>query len=338
MKFRILSVMIALPLAANMHAEGFLDGIIAFCKGKETKQKPKKDEKTQIDDDYFVEPENNSVVVAELQNGKKIYKSQVDELLAKSGALAKGEKKPEMFLQFAKYLVVQAVAEQKALQRPLSQDTKRKIAESKRNIVVEAYMRDALEHYAYDENKLQEAYQIYSSQIKKANMKEYKMCILALKPEESEAALSSIKNIADFKAACKTKNIPFDFDKYFNQIEVQALFGPDVLKAVQKLKHGEFTKTPIKVRDVHVLVALEDSRQHLPKEMSAIKEELRNAVLLTEYAKLEEQLFQEAQAVIYNENGVRISNEELKKLNDDLKRELAKALNPASSPDKPEDA
>lgn len=320
--------MIALPLAANVHAEGFLDNVVSFFKGK-CKPTPHtaKDHTTHVDEDYFDTPEDTSAVVAELQNGKKIYKSQVDKLLAQSGAVAKGEKKTAIFVHFVKYLVVQAIAEQKALQKPLSNETKRKIAESKKNIIVESYIRDAIERHAYDENKLQEAYKVYSSQITQANMQEYKIHILVLKPEESEAMLGSIKNISDFRTICKEKNILFD--KYFSSIEIQAIFGPEVLKAVQKLKHGEFTKTPVKVRDTHVLLALEDSRKHEPKAMNEIKEELRNAIMITEYTKLEEQLFQEAKAVIYNEDGVRISDDELKKFNDEIRKELARALNPA---------
>lgn len=117
----------------------------------------------------------------------------------------------------------------------------------------------------------------YDENIAKANVKEYKASHILLKTEdEAKAVIKELDNGAVFADVAKAKSTGPTAKNggdlgWFNPSQMVPPFS----KAVQNMKKGTYTKTPVQTQFGWHVIKLEDERKITPPKFEDVKERLR---------------------------------------------------------------
>jgi peptidyl-prolyl cis-trans isomerase C len=158
---------------------------------------------------------------------------------------------------------------------------KAKIDQNRANILIQALLREKFGDQKYSDTELKKQYDQIVSQ---ASQREYKASHILLKTEaEAKKVIEQLNEGANFAELAKKDSIAPSAPKggELGWFTAQTMVAP-FSQAVEKLKKGEYTKTPVHTRFGWHVILLQDTRKMNPPPFDQVKSRIR--AMLTQQA------------------------------------------------------
>ncbi|MEJ2481344.1 MAG: peptidylprolyl isomerase [Acidihalobacter sp.] len=180
-------------------------------------------------------------------------------------------------------LVDMRLLEQAALKEGMANkpQVKAQVEQSRANILIQALLRDKFGSQKYSDAELKKQYDQLAAQ---ASQREYKASHILVKTEaEAKKVIEQLNKGANFAKLAKKDSIAPSASKggelgWFTAKTMVAPFS----QAVEKLKKGEYTKTPVHTRFGWHVILLQDTRKTNPPPFDQVKSRIR--AMLTQQA------------------------------------------------------
>lgn len=228
---------------------------------------------------------------AAIVNGKAIPSSKVDLIineLKKQGQ----QDSPQMREQIRDSLIMTEIFRQEAQKRKLLDRTDVKLAleQAQSRIVINALAQDFLKNSPITDTEVKAEYDKIKAEVTKTT--EYKARhILVEKEDEAKQIITKLKGGAKFEELAKQSKDPgsaanggdLDWAPADNYV-------PEFSSALQKLKKGELTDTPVKTQFGFHIIRLDDSRQGQIPTFEQVQAQIREQVQQRKLADFQDQL------------------------------------------------
>ncbi|MGD8796119.1 MAG: peptidylprolyl isomerase [Thiohalophilus sp.] len=148
------------------------------------------------------------------------------------------------------------------------------IEQLKNDVLIQAVISKEVKDHPVTDKELKKT---YDDNIASVNAKEYKASHILLKTEDdAKAVIKELDNGAVFADVAKAKSTGPTAKKggdlgWFNPQQMV----PPFAEAVQKMKKGTYTKTPVKTQFGWHVIKLEDERKITPPKFEDVKDRLR---------------------------------------------------------------
>ena len=185
--------------------------------------------------------------------------------------------------QLLNELIDQTLLEQAAVKAGLDRkpEIAAKLEQARANILIEALLRDKFAHQHYSEAELKKE---YDQLVAQAGQTEYKAAHILVKTRaEAEKIISELEHGANFADLAKKYSIAPSASKggELGWFTAQTMVAP-FAAAVEKLKPGEYTKTPVHTRFGWHVILLQKERKVQPPPFDQVKSRIE--ALLTQQA------------------------------------------------------
>lgn len=207
-------------------------------------------------------------------NGTPIKSSDLDIYMASKGPKAAAGTNPDALLE---EVVNRELLKQEAVKKGIDKDENfvKAMELQRTNLLVNGLLSDTIAAVDLSDDALKKE---YDEQIKNADLNEYKASHILLKTEdEAKAVIKQLKDGADFAALAKEKSTgpsgPNGGDLGWFQAGSMV---PEFAKAVEKMKVGSVSKSPVKTDFGWHVIKLEDKRKIDPPSFEESKNGLKN--------------------------------------------------------------
>ena len=218
-------------------------------------------------------------------NGKAVPKARVDTLLAQAQRAGQ-QLTPELQAQAREQVVLREIFVQEATRKGLaaSRDVAAQMALARESILIRELFEDYRKKNPVSDEAAKAEYDKFKAQ---ATGTEFRARhILVDKEEEAKALIAQIKGGAKFEELAKTKSKDTGSAENGGDLDFAKAesYVPEFGGALQKLKKGEMTETPVKSQFGYHIIRLEDTREASFPAFEEVKGQLKQRM---EQAKLQ---------------------------------------------------
>jgi peptidyl-prolyl cis-trans isomerase C len=228
---------------------------------------------------------------AAIVNGKAIPSSKVDLIISELKKQGQPES-PELRQQIRDSLVMAEIFRQEAQKRKLldRNDVKLAIEQAQSRIVVNALAQDFLKDSPITDADVKAEYEKMKSEVAKTT--EYKARhILVEKEEDAKQIITKLKAGTKFEELAKQSKDPASASSGGELGWSPAdTYVPEFSSALQKLKKGELTETPVKTQFGFHIIRLDDSRQGQIPPFEQVQAQIREQVQQQKLSAFQDQL------------------------------------------------
>jgi peptidyl-prolyl cis-trans isomerase C len=228
---------------------------------------------------------------AAIVNGKAIPSSKVDLIISELKKQGQQDS-PQLREKIRDSLIMTEIFRQEAQKRKLLDrgDVKLSMEQAQSRIVMNALAQDFLKENPITDTDVKTEYEKMKEEVGKTT--EYKARhILVEKEDEAKQILTKIKGGAKFEELAKQSKDPGSASNGGDLGWASAdTYVPEFSSALQKLKKGELTDTPIKTQYGFHIIRLEDSRQGQIPPFEQVQPQIREQAQQRKLAGFQDQL------------------------------------------------
>lgn len=204
-----------------------------------------------------------------------ITQGDLDEFMrARAEGQPGAEQNPAVALQ---ELVNVSVLEQEAVKQGIDQrpDIQQQLTRARTNLLINTLLREHMQQIQITDEELKAE---YDAQVAHMGTKEYKARhILVDSEEKAKEIIAQLDNKADFAKLAEENSTGPSASRggdlgWFSP----GTMVPPFASAVESLKKGEYTKTPVQTQFGWHVILLEDVRESQPPAFDDVKDQLRN--------------------------------------------------------------
>ncbi|MGY4829466.1 peptidylprolyl isomerase [Sphaerotilaceae bacterium SBD11-9] len=225
-------------------------------------------------------------------NGKPVPKARVDALLTQATKQGNQPRTPELEAQVRDEVVLREMFMQEAEKRGLasSPDYKAQMELARQSILIRELFNDYNKKNPVTDAEVQAEYDKFKAQ---ASGPEYHARhILVEKEDEAKALIAQIKGGAKFEDLAKKASKDPGSGQNGGDLDWAAAnsYVPEFAQALQALKKGEMTQTPVKTQFGYHIILLEDTREAQFPSLDEVKPRIQQGLQQQKLAKFRDDI------------------------------------------------
>jgi peptidyl-prolyl cis-trans isomerase C len=230
-------------------------------------------------------------------NGKPITQGQLDQFVAmliKQGAQDTPELREEVKQEMIGRLVAVQAAERAGIDK--KEDVRQELDLARQGILARALMKDYLEKHPVTDKEVQQEYDTIKKQ--QAGREEYKVRhILVSDEQKAKDLIAKIDSKAiSFEDAAKDNSIDPGSGKKGGELgwAPSGNYVPEFAQAVESLKKGEMSKTPVKSQFGWHIIQVEDTRPMTFPTLDEVKPKIEEMLRQEKLSTYQQDLMKQA--------------------------------------------
>ncbi|HET7794301.1 MAG TPA: peptidylprolyl isomerase [Rhizobacter sp.] len=225
-------------------------------------------------------------------NGKPVPKARVDALLTQATKQGNQPRTPELEAQVRDEVVLREMFMQEAEKRGLasSPDYKAQMELARQSILIRELFNDFNKKNTVTDAEVQAEYDKFKAQA--SGMEYHARHILVEKEDEAKALIAQIKGGAKFEDLAKKASKDPGSGQNGGDLDWAAAnsYVPEFAQAMQALKKGEMTQTPVKTQFGYHVILLEDTREAQFPSLDEVKPRIQQGLQQQKLAKFRDDI------------------------------------------------
>lgn len=224
-------------------------------------------------------------------NGKAVPKARADALMEQ--AVKQGQaRSPELENQVKDEIVLREIFQQEAEKRGLAatNEYKQQMEFARQSILIRELFADFQKKNEPSEADMQAEYEKYKAQAAGTEIRARH--ILVEKEEDAKALIAQIKGGASFEELAKKNSKDPGSGANGGDLDFAnpGSYVPEFAQALQALKKGEMTETPVKTQFGYHIIRHEDSRPSQFPEYDAVKNQIKQRMTQVKLQAFQEEI------------------------------------------------